>query len=198
MLPAGLSFNAVSPKALDAAKAARLPRAFWAWDEIIPMNRSGYWPSTPSTNLLYGLSESLDMLLGEGLDNVFARHQRWAAGVRAAVHAWGLPVQCADPAVYSPVLTGVITPEGVDADALRRLIHQRFDLSLGTGLGKLKGRMFRMGHLGDSNDLTLVAMVAGVEMGMKLTGIKLAGSGVHAAMDHFASHAAPAALQKAA
>jgi alanine-glyoxylate transaminase/serine-glyoxylate transaminase/serine-pyruvate transaminase len=144
------------------------------------------------------LSESLDMLLGEGLDNVFARHQRWAAGVRAAVNAWGLPIQCADPAVYSPVLTGVITPEGVDADALRRLIHQRFDLSLGTGLGKLKGRMFRMGHLGDSNDLTLVAMVAGVEMGMKLSGIKLAASGVHAAMDHFASHAAPAALLKAA
>jgi alanine-glyoxylate transaminase/serine-glyoxylate transaminase/serine-pyruvate transaminase len=138
------------------------------------------------------------MLLGEGLDNVFARHQRWGAGVRAAVSAWGLPIQCADPAVYSPVLTGVITPEGVDADALRRLIHERFDLSLGTGLGKLKGRMFRMGHLGDSNDLTLVAMVAGVEMGMKLAGIKLTGSGVHAAMDHFSSHPAPAALQKAA
>lgn len=163
------------------------------------MNKDGYWPYTPNTNLLYGLSESLDMLLAEGLDNVFARHQRWAAGVRAAVDAWGLPIQCADPAVYSPVLTGVITPEGVDADALRRLIHQRFDLSLGTGLGKLKGRMFRMGHLGDSNDLTLVAMVAGVEMGMKLSGIKLAGSGVQAAMDHFASHAAAhAGLQKAA
>ena len=180
------------------SKTAKLPKAFWAWDEIVEMNKDGYWPYTPNTNLLYGLSESLDMILGEGLDNVFARHQRWAAGVRAAVHAWGLPIQCADPAVYSPVLTGVITPEGVDADALRRLIHQRFDLSLGTGLGKLKGRMFRMGHLGDSNDLTLVAMVAGVEMGMKLAGIKLAGSGVHAAMDHFANHTAPAALQKAA
>ncbi|RZJ47912.1 MAG: serine--glyoxylate aminotransferase, partial [Acidovorax sp.] len=112
--------------------------------------------------------------------------------------AWGLPIQCADPAVYSPVLTGVITPEGVDADALRRLIHQRFDLSLGTGLGKLKGRMFRMGHLGDSNDLTLIAMVAGVEMGLKLSGVALAGSGVQASMDYFASHAAPAALKKAA
>jgi alanine-glyoxylate transaminase/serine-glyoxylate transaminase/serine-pyruvate transaminase len=197
MLPPGISFNALSPRALEAAKSAKLPRAFWAWDEIVEMNRDGYWPYTPNTNLLYGLSESLDMLLGEGLDNVFARHQRWAAGVRAAVNAWGLPIQCADPAVYSPVLTGVITPEGIDADALRRLIHQRFDLSLGTGLGKLKGRMFRMGHLGDSNDLTLVAMVAGVEMGMKLSGIKLAGSGVHAAMDHFANHTAPAALQKA-
>jgi alanine-glyoxylate transaminase/serine-glyoxylate transaminase/serine-pyruvate transaminase len=176
MLPPGISFNALSPRALEAAQHARLPRAFWAWDEIVEMNKDGYWPYTPNTNLLYGLSESLDMLLGEGLDNVFARHQRWAAGVRAAVNAWGLPIQCADPAVYSPVLTGVITPEGVDADALRRLIHQRFDLSLGTGLGKLKGRMFRMGHLGDSNDLTLVAMVAGVEMGMKLAGIKLAAA----------------------
>jgi alanine-glyoxylate transaminase/serine-glyoxylate transaminase/serine-pyruvate transaminase len=121
---------------------------------------------------------------------VLARHQRWAAGVRAAVLAWGLPIQCADPTVYSPVLTGVITPPGVDADALRQLIHQRFDLSLGTGLGKLKGRMFRMGHLGDSNDLTLLAMVAGVEMGLKLAGVALAGSGVHAAMDHFAKYEA--------
>ncbi|SCK29506.1 alanine-glyoxylate transaminase / serine-glyoxylate transaminase / serine-pyruvate transaminase [Variovorax sp. HW608] len=198
MLPPGISFNAISPRALEAMKSARLPRSFWAWDEIVEMNKDGYWPYTPSTNLLYGLSEALDMLLGEGLDKVFARHQRWAAGVRAAVNAWGLPIQCADPAVYSPVLTGVITPEGVDADAVRRLIHQRFDLSLGTGLGKLKGRMFRMGHLGDSNDLTLVAMVAGVEMGLKLAGVKLAGSGVQATMDHFAAHAAPAALQQAA
>jgi alanine-glyoxylate transaminase/serine-glyoxylate transaminase/serine-pyruvate transaminase len=118
--------------------------------------------------------------------------------VRAAVQAWGLPTQCADPAVHSPVLTGVITPEGVDADALRRLIHERFDLSLGTGLGKLKGRMFRMGHLGDSNDLTLVAMVAGVEMGLKLAGVKFAAGGVQAAMEYFANHAAPAALKKAA
>lgn len=197
MLPPGISFNALSPRALEASKTARLPRAFWAWDEIVEMNNDGYWPYTPNTNLLYGLSEALDMLLGEGLDNVFARHQRWAAGVRAAVNAWGLPIQCADPAVYSPVLTGVITPEGVDADALRKLIHQRFDLSLGTGLGKLKGRMFRMGHLGDSNDLTLVAMVAGVEMGLQLTGVPLAGSGVQAAMAHFAAHPAAQALRTA-
>jgi alanine-glyoxylate transaminase / serine-glyoxylate transaminase / serine-pyruvate transaminase len=198
MLPPGISFNALSPKALAASQQAKLPRSFFAWDEIVKMNKDGYWPYTPSTNLLYGLSEAIDMLLAEGLDQVFARHQRWAAGVRAAVAAWGLPVQCADPAVYSPVLTGVIMPVGVDADALRRLIHQRFDLSLGTGLGKLKGRMFRMGHLGDSNDLTLVAMVAGVEMGMKLAGIKLAGSGVQATMDHFAAHAAAAPLAAAA
>lgn len=198
MLPPGISFNALSPRALEASKKATLPRAFWAWDEIVEMNKDGYWPYTPNTNLLYGLSEAIDMLLAEGLENVFARHQRWGAGVRAAVNAWGLPIQCADPAVYSPVLTGVITPEGVDADAVRRLTHQRFDLSLGTGLGKLKGRMFRMGHLGDSNDLTLIAMVAGVEMGLKLSGVALAGSGVQASMDYFASHAAPAALKKAA
>jgi alanine-glyoxylate transaminase / serine-glyoxylate transaminase / serine-pyruvate transaminase len=190
MLPPGMSFNALSPKALEVSKQARLPKAFWAWDEIVTMNADGYWPYTPNTNLLYGLNEALDMLLGEGLPKVLARHQRWAAGVRAAVQAWGLPIQCADPHQYSPVLTGVITPPGVDADALRKLIHQRFDLSLGTGLGKLKGRMFRMGHLGDSNDLTLLAMVAGVEMGLKLAGVALAGSGVQAAMDHFARHEA--------
>ncbi|WP_077002306.1 alanine--glyoxylate aminotransferase family protein [Variovorax sp. KK3] len=198
MLPPGISFNALSPKAIEVSKTAKLPKAFWAWDEIVEMNASGYWPYTPNTNLLYGLSEALDMLLGEGLDQVFARHQRWAAGVRAAVQAWGLPVQCADASVYSPVLTGVITPQGVDADALRRSIHERFDLSLGTGLGKLKGRMFRMGHLGDSNDLTLIAMVAGVEMGLKLAGVKLAESGVAAAMDHFSHHASPTVLKKAA
>ena len=190
MLPPGISFNALSPRALEAMKTARLPRSFWAWDEMVAMNQDGYFPYTPNTNLMYGLSEALDMLLAEGLDNVFARHQRWAAGVRAAVNAWGLPIQCADPAVYSPILTGVITPEGVDADAVRKLIHERFDLSLGTGLGKVKGRMFRMGHLGDSNDLTLVAMVAGVEMGLKLAGIPVAGSGVQATMDHFSAHPA--------
>jgi alanine-glyoxylate transaminase/serine-glyoxylate transaminase/serine-pyruvate transaminase len=189
MLPPGMGFNALSPRALEASRSAKLPRSYWSWEEIVSMNQEGYWPYTPNTNLLYGLSESLDMLLGEGLDAVFARHQRWAAGVRAAVNAWGLPIQCADPAVYSPVLTGVITPPEFDADRLRALIHRRFDLSLGTGLGKVKGRMFRMGHLGDSNDLTLVAMVAGVEMGLQLAGVPLAASGVQAAMAHFARNA---------
>jgi len=198
MLPPGISFNALSPKALGASKAAKLPRSFWAWDEIVEMNKSGYWPYTPNTNLLYGLSEALDMLLEQGLDAVFARHQRWAEGVRAAVRAWGLPIQCADASVYSPVLTGVITPAGVDADALRQLIHSRFDLSLGTGLGKVKGRMFRIGHLGDSNDLTLVATVAGVEMGLKLHGVPIAGSGTQALMDHFAAHPQPKTLRAAA
>src|SRR5471032_2946046 len=196
MLPPGISFNALSPRAIEAMKTARLPRAFWAWDEIIEMNKDGYWPYTPNTNLLYGLNESLEMILGEALDNVFARHQRWAAGVRAAVDAWGLPIQCADPELYSPILTGVIMPAGIDADAVRRLIHQRFDMSLGTGLGKLKGRMFRIGHLGDSNDLTLLAALAGCEMGLKLSGVSLAGSGVQTAMDYFASHSAPNAMKK--
>ena len=198
MLPPGISFNALSPRALEASKTATLPRAFWAWDEIVEMNKDGYWPYTPNTNLLYGLSESIDMLLHEGLDNVFERHARWAQGVRSAVTAWGLPIQCADASLYSPVLTGVITPVGVDADAVRRLIHQRFDMSLGTGLGKLKGRMFRIGHLGDSNDLTLLATLAGCEMGLKLSGVKLAGSGVQTAMDYFSSHSAPDVMRKAA
>jgi alanine-glyoxylate transaminase / serine-glyoxylate transaminase / serine-pyruvate transaminase len=198
MLPPGIGMNAISPKAIAAGRDAKLPRSYWAWDEMLEMNKDGYWPTTPATNLLYGLSEVLDMMLEEGLDNVHARHQRWARGVRAAVQAWGLPILCADEAAMSPVLTGVITPSGVDADALRRLIHQRFDLSLGMGLGKVKGRVFRMGHLGDSNDLTLVAMVAGVEMGLKLAGVPMAGSGVQATMQHFASHAVTSALRSAA
>ena len=200
MLPPGMSFNAVSPKAIDVSKTATLPKAFWAWDEIIEMNKGGYWPYTPNTNLLYGLSEACDMLLNQpgGLAAVFARHLRWGEGVRAAVRAWGLPIQCAGPAVYSPVLTGVIMPEGTDADAVRKLIYERFDCSLGTGLGKVKGRMFRIGHLGDCNDLTLMGALSGCEMGLKLSGVKLAGSGVQAAMDYFSAHPAAHALKEAA
>jgi len=188
MLPPGISFNAVSQKALDASREAKLPRAFWNWAEIVEMNQQGYWPYTPNTNLLYGLSEALDMILGEGLDNVFARHRRLAAACRAAVEAWGLEIQCVDPAVYSPVLTGVVVPQGVDADAVRKLIYERFDLSLGTGLGKVKGRMFRIGHLGDCNDLALMAALAGCEMGLKLAGVPLRATGVGAAMDYLAQH----------
>jgi len=191
MLPPGISFNAVSEKALEANKKATLPKAFWAWDEITLMNKTGYYPYTPNTNLLYGLHEALNMILGKdakaGLAATFARHQRWAAGVRSAVNAWDLPIQCAEASVYSPVLTGVILPVGVDADAVRKIIYERFDCSLGTGLGKVKGRMFRMGHLGDSNDLTLIAMIAAVEMGLKLSSVKIAGSGVQAAMDYFSA-----------
>jgi alanine-glyoxylate transaminase/serine-glyoxylate transaminase/serine-pyruvate transaminase len=191
MLPPGISFNAVSPKAIEASKSAKLPKSFWAWDEIIEMNRGGYWPYTPNTNLLYALHESVDMLLEEGLDNVFSRHARLAEACRRAVRAWGLEIQCADPAVYSPVLTGVMTPEGTDADEVRRAIYRHFDMSLGTGLGKMKGRMFRIGHLGETNDLSLMATLSGCEMGLQLAGVKLRESGTAAAMEHLRSTSRP-------
>jgi len=197
MLPPGISFNAVSKKAIEASKTSRLPKAFWGWTEIIEMNATGYWPYTPNTNLLYGLHEALDMILGEGLDNVFARHERLAEACRQAVIAWGLEIQCADPAVYSPVLTGVMTPAGFDADAIRKVIYENFDMSLGTGLGKMKGGMFRIGHLGEANDLTLMATLSGCEMGLKLAGVKLAGSGVQAAMDNLTAKKSKPALKVA-
>lgn len=184
MLPPGLSFNAVSAKAIEAGKRTTMPRSFWAWPEIIEMNESGYWPYTPSTNLLYGLSEALEMIMAEGLENVFARHRRLAHACRLAVEAWGLEIQCVDPAVHSPVLTGVRMPADVNADTVREIIYERFNMSLGTGLGKLKGRMFRIGHLGDCNDLTLMATLAGCEMGLGLAGVRLAGSGTEAAMNY--------------
>ena len=183
MLPPGLGFNAISPKALEAAKVARLPKAFWAWDDHLEMNRGGYWPTTPATNLLYGLHEAIEMILAEGLDNVFARHQRLAVACRAAIEAWGLENLCQDPAVYSPVSTAVLLPEGYDADVLRKLVLQRYNLSLGMGLGKLKGRVYRIGHLGDCNTLTLLAALSGCEMGMRAFGIPLRGSGVVAAQE---------------
>jgi alanine-glyoxylate transaminase / serine-glyoxylate transaminase / serine-pyruvate transaminase len=195
MLPPGISFNALSPKAIAASETARLPRAFWGWAEMIEANKNGYFPYTPNTNLLYGLSESLDMILGEGLDQVFARHQRLAEATRRAVRAWGLQIQCSDPAAYSPVLTGVMMPDGVDADAVRQLIYEHFNMSLGQALGKIRGRMFRIGHLGECNDLTLMATLAGCEMGLKLARVPLASSGVVAAMDYLASHAATPALR---
>ncbi|MGG4605739.1 pyridoxal-phosphate-dependent aminotransferase family protein [Paenalcaligenes sp. Me131] len=182
MLPPGISFNAVSQKAIAASKTAKLPKAFWGWEDIIAMNATGYWPYTPSTNLLFGLAEALDMIMGEGLDNTFARHQRLADACRQAVKAWGLEIQCVDTEAYSPVLTGVMMPEGIDADAVRKIIYQNFDMSLGAGLGKMKGKMFRIGHLGEANDLTLMATLTGCEMGLQLAGVKLAGSGVQAAM----------------
>ncbi|VVE24155.1 pyridoxal-phosphate-dependent aminotransferase family protein [Pandoraea cepalis] len=186
MLPPGISFNAVSTKALDAGRHAKLPRAFWGWQDIIEANKNGYWPYTPNTNLLYGLSEALDMIFEEGLDNVFARHQRLAEATRRAVRAWGLEIQCQDPSVYSPVLTGVVMPQGVDADDVRKRIYERFDMSLGQALGKIRGTMFRIGHLGDCNDLTLMATLSGCEMGLRMSGVTLAGSGVVAAMDYLA------------
>jgi alanine-glyoxylate transaminase/serine-glyoxylate transaminase/serine-pyruvate transaminase len=189
MLPPGIGFNALSPKALAASRRAQMPRAYWAWDEILEMNKTGYWPYTPNTNLLYGLAEALDMILEEGLPAVLARHQRLAEACRQAVRAWGLEIQCADPRLHSPALTGVMMPPGVDADAVRKLVYERFNMSLGAGLGKVRGIMFRIGHLGDCNDLTLLATLAGCEMGLSLAGVELHGSGVAAAMEHLRSTA---------
>jgi alanine-glyoxylate transaminase/serine-glyoxylate transaminase/serine-pyruvate transaminase len=192
MLPPGLSFNAPSAKARAASKHATLPRAYWAWDEIIDANRNGYWPTTPATNLLYGLDAALDQLLEEGLANVFARHARHGDATRAAVRAWGLQILCANPAEYSNSLTAVLMPDGQDADAFRKLVLERFDMSLGTGLSKLAGRVFRIGHLGDFNDLTLMGTLAGVEMGLALARVPHRAGGVAAAMASIAG-AGPAA-----
>src|SRR5688572_13849969 len=187
MLPPGLSFNCISPKALAATKTARLPRSYWAWDEMIANGKSGYFPYTPATNLLYGLREALKMLLDEeGLEAVFARHQRHAEATRRAVRAWGLEVLALDPREYSGSLTAVVMPAGHDADRLRQAILEAFDMSLGTGLGKLAGKVFRIGHLGDFNDLTLLGTLAGVEVGLSLAGVPVKKAGVNAAMDYLA------------
>ncbi len=182
MLPPGLSFNAVSEKALAASKEAKLPRSYWRWDETIAMNKSGYFPATPATNLLYGLHEALAMLHEEGLRNVFARHARHAEATRRAVNAWGLEVLCRNPAEYSGSLTAVMMPEGYDADTLRKEVLARYDLSLGTGLGKLAGRVFRIGHLGWFNDLMLCGTLCGVEMGLALKGVPHRTGGVTEAL----------------
>jgi alanine-glyoxylate transaminase/serine-glyoxylate transaminase/serine-pyruvate transaminase len=187
MLPPGLSFNAVSAKALAASKNAKLPRSFWDWSEMIASNKDGYFPYTPATNLLYGLREALKMLLEEeGLDNVFARHQRHAEATRRAVRAWGLEVLAKNPAEYSGSLTAVLMPAGHDADRVRKVILENFDMSLGTGLGKLAGKVFRIGHLGDFNDLTLMGTLAGCEMGLELAGTPIKRAGVAAAMEYLA------------
>jgi alanine-glyoxylate transaminase/serine-glyoxylate transaminase/serine-pyruvate transaminase len=187
MLPPGLSFNAVSDKALAAAKQARLPRSYWSWDEMLGPNRSGFFPYTPATNLLYGLREALTMLFEEGLENVFARHRRHAEATRRAVRAWGLEVLCANPEEYSSSLTAVLLPQGQDADRVRNLILERFDMSLGMGLGRLQGKIFRIGHLGHFNDLMLAGTLAGVEMGLQLAGMPCRKGGVQAALDYLAA-----------
>jgi alanine-glyoxylate transaminase/serine-glyoxylate transaminase/serine-pyruvate transaminase len=183
MLPPGLGLNAVSTKALEASKSARLPKSYWDWEAMIRDNKMGFFPYTPATNLLYGLREALRMLLEEGLERVFARHLRHAEATRRAVRAWGLEILCLNPDEYSPALTTVMMPEGHDADALRNVILERFDMSLGTGLGKLKGKVFRIGHLGDFNDLMLAGTLCGVEMGLSLAGIPFSKGGVTAALD---------------
>lgn len=183
MLPPGLSFNAVSAKAREASASAQLRRSFWDWEPILKANEHGFWPYTPGTNLLYGLDVALDMLYAEGLENVFARHQRHAAATRAAVREWGLELLCLDEREYSGSLTAILVPEGHDADQLRRIILERFDMSLGAGLTRLAGKVFRIGHLGDFNDLTLAGTLAGVQMGLHLAGIPVKGSGVDAALE---------------
>jgi alanine-glyoxylate transaminase/serine-glyoxylate transaminase/serine-pyruvate transaminase len=197
MLPPGLSFNAVSEKARKASQTAKLPRSYWNWDEIIANNKTGFFPYTPATNLLYGLRESLAMLMEEGLANVFARHARHAEATRRAVRAWGLEILCAVPEEYSNSLTAVMVPAGHDADKLRKLILETYDMSLGTGLGKLAGKVFRIGHLGDFNDLALAGTLAGVEMGLALAGVPHKKGGVLAALDHL-TEAARSAPRKAA
>ena len=171
MLPPGLAFNAVSQKALAASRTARMPRAYWAWDDMLAANREGFFPYTPATNLLYGLREALQMLQEEGLPNVFARHARHGEATRRAVHGWRLENLALDPREYSNTLTAVLVPEGADPDALRAAILKRFDMSLGVGLGKVKGRVFRIGHLGSFNDLMLAGTLSGVQMGLDLAGI---------------------------
>ena len=187
MLPPGLSFNAISKKALAASEHATLPRAYWDWHDMLTVNQNGYFPYTPATNLLYGLHEALAQMHEEGLDNIFARHQRHAEATRRAVQAWGLELLCADPARYSPALTAVLMPAGQGADAFRKVVLERFNMSLGQGLGKLSDKIFRIGHLGDFNDLMLCGTLAGVEMGLAAAGIEHRAGGVQAAMSYLAS-----------
>ena len=190
MLPPGLSFNAISAKGLAASKTAKLPRAYWNWEEMLTSGKSGYFPYTPATNLLYGLREALTMLLDEeGLENVFARHQRHAEATRRAVRAWGLEILATNPAEFSGALTAVMTPTGVDADHVRKVILEHFDMSLGTGLGKVTGKVFRIGHLGSFNDLMLMGTLAGVEMGLSLAGVPHSKGGAQAAMDYLVNGA---------
>jgi alanine-glyoxylate transaminase/serine-glyoxylate transaminase/serine-pyruvate transaminase len=190
MLPPGLSFNAISDKAIAASKAAKLTRSFWDWSEMLPANANGFFPYTPATNLLYGLREAIHMLEEEGLANVFARHDRHAEATRRAVRAWGLEVLCQAPEEFSSSLTAVLMPPGQDADRFRAIVLDHFDMSLGQGLSKLSGKIFRIGHLGDFNDLSLMGTLAGVEMGLDLAAVPFRKGGAQAAMDYLAQEAA--------
>jgi alanine-glyoxylate transaminase/serine-glyoxylate transaminase/serine-pyruvate transaminase len=198
MLPPGLGFNAISPKAIAVSAKGGMPRSYWSWDEMLKPNATGYFPYTPATNLLYGLKEALAMLQEEGLEQVFARHARHAEATRAAVRAWGLDILCQEPREYSNILTGVVMPDGHDADRLRDIILERYDMSLGAGLTKVKGRVFRIGHLGDFNDLMLMGTLSGIEMGLHVAGVPHHGGGVAAAMDVLAGRTANDVQHKAA
>ena len=193
MLPPGLGLNALSEKALAACETARLPRAYWDWRPMLKTNEAGFFPYTPATNLLFGLAESLRMLDGEGLDRVFARHDRHGEATRQAVRAWGLGLLCVNPDEYSSSLTAVVMPDGHDADAFRKVVLDRFDMSLGTGLGRVKGRVFRIGHLGDFNDLSLAGTLCGIEMGLALAGVPHQAGGVDAALAYLTDEARGAA-----
>jgi alanine-glyoxylate transaminase/serine-glyoxylate transaminase/serine-pyruvate transaminase len=192
MLPPGMSFNAVSDKALAASKTAKLPKSFWAWDEMIAMNKSGFFPYTPATQMLHGLATAIDMLHEEGLENVFARHNLLAEATRRAVRAWGLEIICRDSKYYSPTVTGVLLPEGHNADAFRNLALERFNISYGASFGPFVGRYFRIGHLGDTNELMLMGALAATEMTLALAGIPFKKGGVQAAMDYIVSAEKPA------
>jgi alanine-glyoxylate transaminase / serine-glyoxylate transaminase / serine-pyruvate transaminase len=187
MLPPGMGFNAISSGALAASKSARLPRVYWDWQPMLRDNAAGFFPTTPAINLLYGLREAVRMLEEEGLSNVFARHRRFGEATRRAVAAWGLELLCLKPEEFSSALTAVIMPEGHDADAFRKVVLERFDMSLGAGLGKLKGKIFRIGHLGDFNDLMLAGTLGGVEMGLAAAGVPFKRGGVTAALDYLAT-----------
>jgi len=191
MLPPGLGLNAVSEKALKASNSAKIPRSYWDWEAMIHDNQKGFFPYTPATNLLYGLRESLEMLLEEGLANVFARHYRLAEATRRAVRAWGLEILCLNPEEYSNSLTAVLMPGGFNADELRQLILEKFNMSLGTGLGKLKGKIFRIGHLGDFNDLMLAGTLSGIEMGLSQAHIPFTKGGVAEALDYLSGRHNP-------
>ncbi|SFV35676.1 pyridoxal-phosphate-dependent aminotransferase family protein [Hyphomicrobium facile] len=189
MMPPGLSFTAISAKAIEASKAAQLRKSYFAWDEMLALNATGYFPYTPATGLLYGLAEAIDLINDEGLENVFARHQRLAEATRRAVQAWGLEIQCRDPKYYSPAVTTVVVPEGHNADAYRKIVLDNFNMSLGTGLNKIAGKAFRIAHLGDTNELTVLGALTGVEMGFELAGIPHKKGGVAAAMSYIAETA---------
>ena len=190
MLPPGMSFNALSDRALAASGTSKLPKSFFAWSDMLNMNKLGFFPYTPATNMLFGLVEGIEMLHEEGLDNVFARHDRLAEATRRAVQAWGLEILCRDPKYYSPTITAVILPEGHDAEAFRALALERYDISFGTSFGKYAGRYFRIGHLGDTNELTIIGALAAVEMTLALAGIPHRQGGVQAAMDYLLAVAA--------
>jgi alanine-glyoxylate transaminase/serine-glyoxylate transaminase/serine-pyruvate transaminase len=197
MLPPGLSFTAVSQKALAASKTARLPRSYWNWDDMLALNANGTFPYTPAGGLLFGLAETIEILNEEGLDNVFARHERLAEAVRRAVQAWGLDIWCHDPNAYSPAVTAVGMPDGHNADAFRKIVLDTFDMSLGTGLNKLAGKAFRIGHLGHTNELTICGALSGVEMGLELADVPHEKGGVAAAMIYLAETARPAKAKAA-